>query len=450
MMITFISSITNQKIKCKKFIFCCCFIFSAASVVGMPRTTYPVLEKYVKMKQYQSAYQRALQLQPQNEGDPRFDYLFGLSALETGHYNEAVFALDRVTVAMPEVIRPRLELARAYLKINNRIAALKQFKDVLALSPPPEVRKNVSLYIAGLNNKSKFSQQTVVNRLASFSIGYDDNINFGSDNSRIDLPGLGLVTLNSSAIKQKSGFAEANFQIIQRKLKNKVQSTFLIAKISHRHYFKNADFNFSNIDLRAGFETSHNNKQYQLIARDNPVFLNGSLYSNTLGFDAVIRKSLSLNNIVSASLGIENYDNKKIALSDRKRFLFGLKLDQVFGDIQQQYKLHLGKEFAKKTAGKAFSRNILGAGYKLSYDWDSKNTSYLNLDYLHYKHQAPYSTLPAKRKDNKVVIQVTHEVKITKKATLEFSAIHTRNNSNLDLYDVKRNEIKAGIRYEWD
>ena len=60
---------------------------------------FPKLEQLIKMQQYQLAYNQALKILGENEGDPRFDYLYGLSASQTGHYNEAVFALDRVTVA---------------------------------------------------------------------------------------------------------------------------------------------------------------------------------------------------------------------------------------------------------------------------------------------------------------------------------------------------------------
>jgi len=82
-----------------------------------------------------------------NEGNPLFDYLYGISALETAHYDKAVFALERVIINQPNIIRPRLELARAYMKINNDPAALREFKQVLSLNPPVAVQRNVNRYI---------------------------------------------------------------------------------------------------------------------------------------------------------------------------------------------------------------------------------------------------------------------------------------------------------------
>lgn len=426
-----------------------CLYFSL-SIIVIAQSSYPILEKNIKAKQYLKAYQRALKLRDKSEGDPRFDYLYGLSALQTGHYNEAVFALDRVTVATPRVIRPRLDLARAYLKLNNKTAAIKEFNDVLALSPPPIVRKNVSAYLNELQRGSKDVKKSIVKRLASFSIGYDDNINFGTSNREVDLPGFGLVTLNSSAIKQKSGFAEAKFQIMQKKIRNKSLNTFLLTNVTYRKYFKKTDFDSFDLDFSAGVGLTKNDRQYQFIIRDRPHFLNGKLYSNTLGFDAIIRKSLGKGNILSSYLSLENYNNKKVSLTNRNRALLGVKLDQVAGDNQHQFNAYLGKEFANKKEGKQFSRNIIGAGYKASYEWNSQNISFLNIDYKHYKHQDKYPVFPNKREDNRFIVKATHERYINDKTTLVFSASHVNNNSNLDLYDAKKNEVKIGIRYEWD
>src|SRR5262245_11197799 len=52
------------------------------------------LNTLVTNRQYTEAYALALQLQEANEGNPDFDFLYGLAALETGHANEAVFAFE--------------------------------------------------------------------------------------------------------------------------------------------------------------------------------------------------------------------------------------------------------------------------------------------------------------------------------------------------------------------
>ena len=416
-------------------------------------SVFPLLERYIKQQQYIQAYQQAIKLRLDNEGDPRFDYLYGLSALQTGHYNEAVFALDRVTVSTPNVIRPRLELARAYLKLNNKSAAIKEFNDVLRLSPPPAVRQNVQVYIAKLEKKgsTEIARQSITKRLASFSIGYDDNINFGYDGNEIDVPLFGFITLDDSSVKQKSGFAEAKFQIKHRKIMDKTKSSFFLANLTHKKYFKSSDFDLTDLDLRAGMTLNRGKRQYQFVARTRPVVLDGELHSNTLGLDVVTRKALGAGSVASIQFSADKYDNKKLSESDRKRAVLSARLDKQINEIQHQFNLYWGKEWPDEDEGKKYSRDILGVGYLVAKEWNEKNRSSIGLDYRHYKHQGTYPVYPDnKRKDDQTILKVSHEWQINDKAALIFSARHIRNDSNLELYETKRNEIKVGMRYDWD
>ncbi len=426
------------------------FVFLSSVSLLYADTSFPLLEKLISHENYDKAYQLARKLREENEGDPRFDYLYGLSALQTAHYDEAVFALERVTVTTPRVIRPRLELARAYLKLDNKRAAIKEFNDVLNLSPPLVVRQKVMAYISTLHKKNKTVKKSVTQRLASFAVGYDDNINFGYRNNDINLPLFGLVSLDPSAVKQSSGFAEAKFHIRHRRTHNKKTNSFVSANLTHRKYFKKTNFDFIDLDFRAGMSRSHNKKQYQLALSDRPIFLNGQLHSNTIGLDAIVRTTITKGNTVSMALAIDNYDNKRSPLTNRKRAVLGVSWDKNNGKLQHQINASYGTEWPDDKAGKQFSRDILGLGYKLAQDWNAKHTSFVNIDYRSYRHKEANPLFPNKRIDNQYIVNVVHEWQVSDAATLSFSARHVNNNSNLELYDAKRNEIKVGIRYEWD
>lgn len=427
------------------------FFFLVLFSVSLYATSFPKLELLIKKQQYNLAYQQAIKIRLENEGDPRFDYLYGLSASQTGHYNEAVFALDRVAINTPNVIRPRLELARAYLHLNNKSAAIKEFNDVLSLSPPPVVRKKVQTYLVELEKKqNKVTQRSLTKRIASFSVGYDDNINFGYDGDEIDLPNFGSFTLDSSSVKQSSGFAEAKFQIKNRTLKNKARSVFSLANITHRKYFKATDFDRTDLDLRLGTTLNKNKKQYQFVIRARPVMLDGELQSNTWGVDAIARQALAKGSIASVKLSVEKYDNKELSLSDRTRAILSGRLDKQIAEIQHQLNIYLGKEWPDESEGKAFSRDISGIGYWGVKEWSERSRSYLGLDIRHYEHQDNYPVFSDSRIDDRLILKAGHEWQLNDKTTLVLSAKHINNKSNLDLYDAKRNEVKLGIRYDLD
>ncbi|MGH8722626.1 MAG: surface lipoprotein assembly modifier, partial [Burkholderiales bacterium] len=48
------------------------------------------------------AYKLLLPLEPQRAGDPEYDYLLGIAALDAGDPERAVFALERVLALQPD------------------------------------------------------------------------------------------------------------------------------------------------------------------------------------------------------------------------------------------------------------------------------------------------------------------------------------------------------------
>ena len=63
-------------------------------------------------------------------GNPDFDYLLGIAALDSGHGERAVFALERVLAVQPSNALARAEIARAYLFIGEKDTARREFENV--------------------------------------------------------------------------------------------------------------------------------------------------------------------------------------------------------------------------------------------------------------------------------------------------------------------------------
>ena len=99
-------------------------------------------------------FEEALDLGSRNledwEGDPEFDFVYGLTALKGGSPNGAVFALERVAATATDGVlreRARLELARAYFVTDNLTAAEILFNVVLTNNPPQNVRQNIEAFL---------------------------------------------------------------------------------------------------------------------------------------------------------------------------------------------------------------------------------------------------------------------------------------------------------------
>ncbi|MFQ5756256.1 MAG: tetratricopeptide repeat protein, partial [Acidiferrobacterales bacterium] len=153
------------------------------------------------------AYDLALSRSTTEAGDPEFDFSFALAAMQVGHPERAVFALERVLFLFPENDRVRLELARAQFMLGNFAEARTQFEIVLTHKPPPNVRERVKLFLAKIG-EHEAAVRPVYHANTAFRAGFDSNINAATAEGSIPVPGLGTVFLNPEAQELGGNFAE--------------------------------------------------------------------------------------------------------------------------------------------------------------------------------------------------------------------------------------------------
>lgn len=135
----------------------------------------------------EAAYRLLLPLEPQRAGDPEFDYLLGIAALDSGDRERAVFALERVLAVQPDNLQARAEIARAYLAGGEREAAKREFEAVRARQVPAEVRATIDRFLSAIAS----AEHTRVDSYLEIAFGYDTNVNSATPSSTIAVPALG-------------------------------------------------------------------------------------------------------------------------------------------------------------------------------------------------------------------------------------------------------------------
>ena len=104
--------------------------FQHWTVAAQSNSPFTEMDRMITARQFQQAYELGTANLGQWEGEPEFDFLYGLAALESGFANESVFAFERVAADSSNRIlqgRARLELARAYFATNNLTASENLF-----------------------------------------------------------------------------------------------------------------------------------------------------------------------------------------------------------------------------------------------------------------------------------------------------------------------------------
>lgn len=128
-------------------------------------------------------------------GEPRFDFYYGIAAVESGQPSIGVFALERYLAAYPENRTARFYLARGYFILGEDALARAEFEQLLETANRAE-NAVILQYLDGIWEREGryFPRFRLV---AEFGMGRDDNVNDGVDTGPVK--GLPLLTVGENS-----------------------------------------------------------------------------------------------------------------------------------------------------------------------------------------------------------------------------------------------------------
>lgn len=166
-------------------------------LVPQPVVADPLIDEanaLLSAQRADDAYRLLEAEQLERAGEPGFDYLLALAAIDSGRYPEAVLALERVLELEPGHAQARAELARAYFYMGENQAAQTEFRSVIDQQPPEAVTKSISRYLNAIEQRFDEEQH----RLSGFielAAGYDSNVNSATSDDSVAVPALGGLRL---------------------------------------------------------------------------------------------------------------------------------------------------------------------------------------------------------------------------------------------------------------
>ena len=159
----------------------------------------------IKAGQADAAYSQLQPLLYEKAGDPDFDYLLGLAALQSGHPDEATLAFERALAVRPDMLGARLDMARAYYELGNYDLARQEFEELQKLNPPTEAKKAMQQYLESIKKAESPGAWTA---FVEATIGHNSNVNSAGGDS-VYIPALGgTVTLDSSSVETPDEFVQ--------------------------------------------------------------------------------------------------------------------------------------------------------------------------------------------------------------------------------------------------
>lgn len=410
------------------------------------------LQQLNQEQQFQAAYELGLKQLTEEAGRPAFDMAFGVAALESGHYDQALFAFERVLMYDRNAPLPRLELARTHFMLGNLMAARRHFNQVLEQDPPPPpaVARRIQWFLNAIDQREAGRAVAASDMSARFHLGarlgYDSN---PRNMTHQDVLLFGVLLLDLPE-PEADTFHEVygGVTFFQQQAEN--WGWFVGGDLSLRTYHDESEMNATNFNLRGG-----------------PIFL-GTNWRLVLPLQLGFQVRSDDNRTELISLAAE-YTRRIDA--EREYTLFGQlsKVDHEPGDDlrdvhtastgfiyslrpSEQLRLYIGPVFGNENAsetGPHFGRTWYGLRSGAGYALNEMQRLDFNLSHIRARHKEDDPAFLTRRRDNQISYGVNFSHRTHTDLLLELGLQQSGNYSTVDLYSYNRTQLTAGVRKEW-
>jgi len=427
----------------------CPLIFISAPAFADVADEIKVLIEQGKAK---DAYELGLKHQDQL-GEPRFDYAFGVAAIDSGRVSLGVLSLERVLLANPGDDLVRLELARGYFNLGEYQRAKDEFLEVKSHKPPAGVVSTIDIYLDLIKAKEK-KQRVNGSLYAEVGIGYNSNVNAATSVNSIISPIYGPIELTGTSKPQPSPFSYmAAGGTVNVPLANGITSFTSVSTSSQRYsQVDGYDLGVSNALTGVKFDDDVNIVRvagFGTIAKQDQVPV-----PNALGGGAQYERILNARNAVtvSASANQLNYPTQYMVYnSSLNTGTVGYRLG--FPASAWAPVLQFNANYAQQTNTQNrpdLSRNITGGSVTLFALPSNKWATNINVSYTKSNYIGQDLIYLAYRQDNLLSVNAALEYKLTKQWSTRAELTYFDNQSNLTLYSFQQATGALKLRYEWD
>ena len=276
-------------------------------------------KKVFDLKKYNESYDLFSKLFLKNMSNPNVNFYLGQSAYNLKKYEEALSAYERILIIDEDAHRAKLEMARCYQQLGLPKKAKKTLLEVRD-KVPPNVQKNVDLYLANIEKQRK--KHTFGGALI-LGLNYDTNI-YGVtvDNALSDkIPDF---TLNNRASKSwaHQEVVAANYAYLKSEtLKYKLDSVLFNKSIFSYH-----DMDLNLIQITPAVSVVYNKNlivDYSIFA--NKIWLSKNPLMTNLGINPKFKYKYSPKLLLNGAFKFQDQKNSS-PNGNRDNYTYSLEL----------------------------------------------------------------------------------------------------------------------------
>jgi len=396
-------------------------------------------------------------------GNPEYDYLLGVAALDSGKFEDAIIAFERVLAVNPNHAGAQMDLGRAYFALGSFDLAETAFKRLKAANPPAPALQALNQYLEAIQVRRREITPGWTG-FAEMQLGYDSNLtgvpgDFGAASQQsfnITVDPTGNSIKRDAAYVEALGYLEYSYPLSQG------WSLFAGGGARGRAYHDESDFDILSGDLRAGGALNRGPTQwrasvgYQKYTQDGdaPGEPQPTNDRNTANAMLEWRHSLDTRNQVGVGLQLTSvrFPDNKIDDFDQV-YLSGswLRSFEGKGTPLLYTSLFVTDDHAKNTFDDGVtdkSKNLAGGRVYGQYSLNPKLQTFGALGYVYRRDKDEFarSTVVARGRDRFAELLVGVTWQFMERCAVRTQWSYTRNESNIDIFDYDRNEVSTAVR----
>jgi len=399
------------------------------------------------------AYELALKYRDELEGDPSYDYYYGLAAIDAGKVSEGLIALERVVLTTPDNYLARLELARAYFLLKEDTRARQEFQIVLAAKPPQEVVANVEEFIRIIRVREA-EYRSSSSAYVEVAIGHDTNINSAPADATFFSPLFGTsLTLAGSSLEESDDFLNVTAGGRLTHPFEPGKQLFMGVDVSARYYSTDEQFETETWNIYAGVKWRKDDNVFGITGVVQEFELNDIDNRSLVSLSADWTRNLSKQTNWKTQFQVAQISYPAQHLRDSTLYILGTGLVHQYAMKWRPTvsgSVYLGFEDAQTDSEAARSvaqRDFVGVRTAVQIIPYSKLslTASLSLEQSHYLGE---NLLTAKTR-NELLYQASIDGRylLDDSWSLGAGLYYTRNDSNTALNDYERTRAQISARY---
>lgn len=434
------------------------FLILLCSALALPASADALLDQAQKLidgHEAERAYQLLKEDYDQRAGEPAYDLLLGIAALDSGRPTRAVFAFERVLAVEPDNARARAELARAYFEMGENEAAKEEFTAVKGEAIPEPVGKSIDRFLSEIDARMAAARRRV-DVFIEAAAGYDSNANSATDSSTIAIPAFGnlVFTLDNTGREQDSGFFSIAAGMRFSALINDSENLRLFgnADIKERVTFDATDFRTRIANGRVGMRYSFGANAVQGSLLGQKYYVGGNTNRDLAGMNLQWLRNFGNTTQLSVygRFLVHRYPNQPVRdVNETSGGIGFVHLFKANGDPVVFGSVFGGEENELRDTRQDIGKTFVGVRLGAQYNLDRRLRLVGNLSYQYNRYGDQDPLFLEKRKDDFVFARAALEYDITTSWLVRPEIQYTHNASTLDINDFDRWQALVTIRNQF-